>query len=86
MANQPITTKEDFKKRVFQLREMVKAIAEEINDLDRNKAFYDPIPTFRDVGEMRANLLLAYRHMEDARMRLGKAVQAYDGGVSCYDN
>jgi hypothetical protein len=35
-------------------------------------------------AEMIANLKLAYRHLEDARMRLGKAVQAYDGGKSCY--
>lgn len=34
--------------------------------------------------EMAANLTLAYRHLEDARMRIGKAVQAYDGGQSCY--
>ena len=35
-------------------------------------------------GEMRANIMLAYRHLEDARMRFGKAIQAYDGGTSCY--
>jgi len=34
--------------------------------------------------EMYDNLLLAYRHLEDARMRVGKAVQAYDGGKSVY--
>lgn len=38
-----------------------------------------------DINETRANLTLAYRHLEDARMRLGKAIQAIDGGVSCYD-
>lgn len=38
-----------------------------------------------DCNEVRANLTLAYRHLEDARMRLGKAIQAIDGGVSCYD-
>ena len=35
-------------------------------------------------GEVIANLQLAYRHLEDARMRIGKAIQAYDGGKSCY--
>lgn len=40
-------------------------------------------PLTRD-GEMTANLMLAYRALEDSRMRLGKAVQAYDGGKSCY--
>jgi hypothetical protein len=38
-----------------------------------------------DRNEMLANITLAYRHLEDARMRLGKVIQAYDGGVSVYD-
>jgi len=38
-----------------------------------------------DRGEVIANLTLSYRHVEDAIMRLGKAIQAIDGGVSCYD-
>lgn len=38
-----------------------------------------------DRGEVMANLMLTYRHLEDASMRLGKAIQAYDGGVSVYD-
>lgn len=38
-----------------------------------------------DRGEARANIMLAYRHLEDARMRLGKSIQAMEGGVSCYD-
>jgi hypothetical protein len=32
-----------------------------------------------------ANLTLAFRHLEDARMRLGKAIQQVHGGVSIYD-
>ncbi len=39
-----------------------------------------------DLGEVRANVKLAYRHFEDARMRFGKAIQAADGGVSIYDS
>lgn len=39
-----------------------------------------------DVGEMKANIMLAYRHLEDARMRLGKVIQAEDGGRSVYNN
>jgi hypothetical protein len=38
-----------------------------------------------DRGEMAANIVLSFRHLEDASMRLGKAIQAYDGGVSCYN-
>ena len=32
-----------------------------------------------------ANLTLAFRHLEDARMRLGKVMQACQGGISKYD-
>lgn len=39
-----------------------------------------------DRNEIIANLTLAHRHLEDCVMRLGKAIQAYDGGVSCYDD
>jgi hypothetical protein len=38
-----------------------------------------------DRGEVIANATLAYRHLEDASLRLGKALQALDGGVSVYD-
>jgi len=34
---------------------------------------------------MLANLDLTHRHLEDARMRLGKFIQAFDGGTSVYD-
>ena len=36
-------------------------------------------------GEALANVMLAYRHLEDASMRLGKAIQALDNGISVYD-
>lgn len=38
-----------------------------------------------NYGEAVANIMLAYRHAEDARMRLGKVIQAMDGGTSVYD-
>ena len=44
----------------------------------------DENPSVMDRGEMIANIILAYRHLEDARMRMGKAIQARDGGKSCY--
>lgn len=36
-------------------------------------------------SEVAANITLAYRHLEDASLRLGKAIQALDGGTSVYD-
>lgn len=38
-----------------------------------------------DYGEMKANIMLVFRHLEDARMRLGKVIQAMRGGTSVYD-
>lgn len=37
-------------------------------------------------GEAIANAVLAFRHLEDAAMRLGKVLQALNGGISQYDN
>lgn len=37
-----------------------------------------------DKGEILANITIAFRKLEDARMRIGKAIQAYDGGTSVY--
>jgi hypothetical protein len=45
-----------------------------------------PLGSVQDTGEMIANVTLAYRHLEDAAMRMGKAIQAYEGGKSIYDS
>lgn len=37
-------------------------------------------------SEALANVTLAFRHVEDAAMRLGKVLQALNGGESIYDN
>ena len=53
------------------------------------KATAAMVLTMRDgmiaPDEAIANIMLAYRHLEDASMRLGKVIQALDGGVSVYD-
>lgn len=58
------------------LRRQIKGIAEATRAL---------VVPGDEQGEAKANVMLAYRHLEDASMRLGKAVQAIDGGVSVYD-
>lgn len=45
----------------------------------------DDSDSYNGRKEMIANTELAYRHLEDARMRLGKALQAKNGGTSIYD-
>ena len=59
-------------------REELKTIAEDV------KLFLDNLghTENREIG---ANLMLTYRHLEDASMRLGKTIQAFDGGISIYD-
>jgi hypothetical protein len=57
------------------LRRELKPIAEILHGLIRTG----------ELPEANANCMLAYRHLEDASMRLGKAIQALDGGVSVYD-
>lgn len=50
-------------------------------DLHYNK----PSNSSEDICEMIANTWYAYRHIEDAAMRLWKVLQAKNGGVSIYD-
>ena len=71
-------TIDDIKEECFQLREEMLVIANRL-DLIRNPDSFVSYPY-----EINANLTLAYRHLEDCRMRLGKAVQAIDGGTSVY--
>ena len=58
-----------------------------INGLLISKNEYPSLPNLtenEDRGEVMANLTLAFRHLEDAKMRLGKVIQAVDG-ISIYD-
>lgn len=69
---------EEFKANMTSLRE---SIAEDVNfavGVKRELTDSD----LDNKGEAIANVVLAYRHMEDAAMRFGKAIQAVSGGVS----
>jgi hypothetical protein len=50
------------------------------SDYFRNEQAY-----FNQHSEMKAQLMLAVRHLEDARMRFGKVLQYAGNGVSIYD-
>lgn len=64
-------------------RRAIKEIAAKVNALrDIPRAQF---PSYGGAPEAGANITLAFRHLEDASMRLGKALQALDGGVSVYD-
>lgn len=63
-----------------ELRRRIKAVAEDCGALRGPQPAHQGAPS-----EAVANVTLAYRHLEDASMRLGKAIQVLDGGVSVYD-
>ena len=63
------------------LREEIQELADDVSDLFNNENHMEGA----DEQEAEENIMLAYRHLEDAKMRLGKVIQAEDGGVSCYD-
>jgi hypothetical protein len=68
------------------IRRELKDTATRIKSLVSFAKDKDSAPASReDRGELIANLMLTYRHVEDASMRCGKALQAIDGGASVYD-
>lgn len=73
---------------VGQLRGNLKQLVERLNQLRKTLASNGgpplTLPPESDRGEMAANATLALRAAEDASMRLGKVIQAYDGGKSVY--
>lgn len=72
------------KEMCFNGRKTIEELKQQVFALKGHDVFNceQKIGEMRD--EMKANIMLAYRHLEDARMRLGKVVQAYDGGKSVY--
>lgn len=73
-----------FDEKCFGPRKTLKEIGDQVKALRDHPVFKGETISPENSSEMKANIMLAYRHIEDARMRLGKAVQAYDGGTSCY--
>lgn len=68
----------------YALREELKKIETSTKEALDNREFKEEQEWIGQHGDMKANLTLAFRHIEDARMRIGKAIQARDGGISCY--
>jgi len=61
------------------LRRQIKPIAERLAELYSGRVWPN------EQREVVANATLAYRHLEDASMRIGKCIQALDKGSSVYD-
>jgi hypothetical protein len=75
------TPTQQFRDECNQLRALIDGIGKEVLKFRTNPPRWEQA----DNGEVIANIMLSYRHLEDARMRLGKAIQATEGGVSIYD-
>jgi hypothetical protein len=63
------------------LREQIETLGQNLLKAKLEANQFPPIES-EDRGEVMANLMLAYRHLEDARMRLGKVYQARNSGIS----
>lgn len=74
-----------FKNACLEERGSVEVLKHHILELMDDEVFKSQPTVQMNFGEMKANIMLAYRHLEDARMRLGKAIQASEGGVSIFD-
>ena len=76
---------ETFDETLIRFRAELKELAKQIKQTKEHKG-KDEVNGIEDIGEVMANLTLAYRHLEDASMRIGKTIQARAGGTSPYDN
>jgi hypothetical protein len=71
------------------IKDVMDALRDSIKPLVTTAASYKnevmqmtDVPEGMDKGETIANIMLAIRHLEDAAMRFGKAIQASNGGTS----
>ena len=74
-----------FEERCTKMRGRIGIDADMIIRLTASSAFKGEEAYLNQHAEMKANIMLAYRHLEDARMRVGKILQAAGDGVSILD-
>jgi len=66
-------------KQMKGFREDLKSLKSRVWDYKNDVKEGNVIPKADGYGEVMANLTLAYRHLEDARMRFGLVIQAIEG-------
>lgn len=76
---------ESLKQLCDRLRAELLVIENQARTIIRHPDLDIPSPPGASFGEARASSMLAVRHLEDARMRLGKVLQWARDGVSCND-
>lgn len=72
---------QDFKNEMTNFRDALKLLVGNATQVIAALRTADELEG-QNKSEMAANVTIAMRHLEDAAMRFGKAVQASDGGVS----
>lgn len=72
---------EEFKAKMTAFRNELKTLIAQAVEV-KESVLSNPQVEGQSKGEMVANMILAYRHLEDAAMRFGKAIQAASGGES----
>jgi len=76
---------EQIKDKARRLRTGLLDIEEQVRDMMGHSFYKDGEDFLRQHSEMRASTMLAVRHIEDARMRLGKVLQYERDGVAIFD-
>lgn len=66
----------------YEFRKKCLELEKDIRALMSHSVFKSEQERIDQHSEMKANIMLTVRHLEDARMRAGKIVQASGSGVS----
>ena len=66
---------ENLEKWCEDIRSTIRDTGNYVRALMDHNYFQDKEQFKGQYGEMKANIMLSYRHLEDARMRLGKVMQ-----------
>lgn len=74
-----------FDEKMDDIRVKIKGIAKYLLDVKEQKGNQMDKDERENYNEIMSNLTLAYRHLEDASMRIGKVKQHRNGGESIYD-
>ncbi len=72
----------DLKSECGNFRKRIDAIGKDVKNLMDHNTFSDEMSYSGQHREMKDNIMIAYRHLEDARMRVGKILQAADGNFN----
>ena len=87
-AAKPVGKYMGYEEEGHKLRSEIKAVGAKVKRYIKTSKNFTPRGDDSDRqnhGEMIANATLSYRHLEDAAMRIGKSIQAYNGGTSILD-